>query len=86
LSIYIKTQPLFTFHQVLTSTMFSAQEENKSQRYSRELAAYTLRQFSLARSSLDSKHSAAMSKLPAAYSRVARAEKLLATGLNRAKA
>ncbi|KDR75082.1 hypothetical protein GALMADRAFT_248968 [Galerina marginata CBS 339.88] len=55
-------------------------QEHKVLRYSRELAAYTLRQFSLARSSLDNKDSAAISKLPAAYSRVARAEKLAVTG------
>ncbi|KAF8871254.1 hypothetical protein CPB84DRAFT_1692404 [Gymnopilus junonius] len=60
--------------------MIPAQQESKTQRYSRELADYTLRQFSLARSSLDQKHTAAISKLPAAYSRVAKAEKLVAIG------
>ncbi|PPQ98208.1 hypothetical protein CVT26_003460 [Gymnopilus dilepis] len=60
--------------------MTSSKQETKTQRYSRELASYTLRQFCLARSSLDQKHTAAISKLPAAYSRVAKAERLVASG------
>jgi len=51
----------------------------KTERYSQELAYYTLRQFSLARSALAKEQSAAMSKFPAAYSRVARADKMAAT-------
>ncbi|KIM45378.1 hypothetical protein M413DRAFT_338976 [Hebeloma cylindrosporum] len=50
--------------------------QTKAQRYSQELAAYTLRQFSIARSSLDKNHAAAISKFPLAYARVARAERL----------
>ncbi|PPQ84603.1 hypothetical protein CVT25_015806 [Psilocybe cyanescens] len=61
----------------------STQPQSKTELYSQQLAFYTLRQFSLARSSLDQQHSAAMSRLPAAYSRVARADQLAATfGLN----
>ncbi|KAG5639465.1 hypothetical protein H0H81_001587 [Sphagnurus paluster] len=38
--------------------------ESKRQRYSSDLAAYTLKQFSIARNTLD-KHKAAAAKLPA---------------------
>jgi len=54
--------------------------EVRTRRYSQELAAYTLRQFTVARSSLDTKNTASLSKLPAVYSRVTRAEKLAASG------
>jgi hypothetical protein len=50
--------------------------QKKIQRYSQELAAYTLRQFSVAWSSLDKSHAEAISKFPLAYARVAHAEKL----------
>ena len=50
--------------------------QTKTQHYSQELAAYTLRQFSVAWSSLDKNHTAAISKFPLAYARVAHAEKL----------
>jgi len=50
--------------------------QTKTQRYSQELAAYTLRQFSVAWSSLDKSHAAAISRFPLAYARVAHAEKL----------
>lgn len=45
-------------------------------RYSQELAAYTLRQFSTARAQLDEGKKEDIAKLPAAYQRVVSAEKL----------
>lgn len=45
-------------------------------RYSQELAAYTLRQFSTARAQLDEGKKEDIAKLPAAYRRVVSAEKL----------
>lgn len=53
--------------------------EANTSRYSQNLAAYTLRQFCLARSSLDKSHVIAISKIPAAHTHVVRAERLAAT-------
>jgi len=46
--------------------------------YAQTLATYTLRQFSVARATLDNNKANALTKLPLAYSRVARAEYLAA--------
>ena len=53
--------------------------EANTSHYSQNLAAYTLRQFCLARSSLDKSHVVAISKIPAAHIHVVRAERLAAT-------
>lgn len=58
--------------------MICSLEANTSH-YSQNLAAYTLRQFCLARSSLDKSHVVAISKIPAAHIHVVRAERLAAT-------
>lgn len=50
-------------------------------RYSQELAAYTLRQFSTARAQLDEGKKEDIAKLPAAYRRVVSAEKLSSNGM-----
>lgn len=50
-------------------------------RYSQELAAYTLRQFSTARAQLDEGKKEDIAKLPAAYQRVVSAEKLSSHGM-----
>ncbi|EAU91048.1 hypothetical protein CC1G_03216 [Coprinopsis cinerea okayama7 len=47
-----------------------------TQRYSQALAAYTLRQFSIANSQLDEKNKSKLAKLPGSYSRVVNAERL----------
>ncbi|TFK25179.1 hypothetical protein FA15DRAFT_573575, partial [Coprinopsis marcescibilis] len=47
-----------------------------TKRYSNELAAYTLRQFSAANSRLDDKKKSKLSKLPGSYSRILHAERL----------
>jgi len=47
--------------------------------YAQTLASYTLRQFSVARATLDNNKANALTKLPLAYSRVARAECLAAS-------
>lgn len=69
------TIQIFTIQNLIMTTN-STHLQSKTEQYSQQLAIYTLRQFSAARSSLDQQHSAAMSRLPAAYSRVARADKL----------
>ncbi|KAF9527308.1 hypothetical protein CPB83DRAFT_768654 [Crepidotus variabilis] len=58
----------------------SISPETKTQKYSQQLAAYTLRQFNVAFTSLDTKKTASLSKIPSVYSRVSRAEQLLAKG------
>ncbi|KAH6914392.1 hypothetical protein BKA70DRAFT_1261265 [Coprinopsis sp. MPI-PUGE-AT-0042] len=47
-----------------------------TERYSRELAAYTLRQFSTANSQLDERKKSKIAKLPGSYSRVLHAERM----------